>query len=114
LVDIKEVLAFDARIRYCAVLDAMGRTVEGGMRPGLLSLEPEEEADKVDLQIALIRGMTEGARGYLGGVDYVIIGREKLMLIAVPVSSGRTVLVSAEPDFPLERTKAFLELIKLL
>jgi len=39
------------------------------MRPGLLSLEPDEEAGKVDLQMALIRGMTEGAKSYLGGVN---------------------------------------------
>ena len=114
MVELREVMAFDPRIRYCAVLDAMGRTIEGGMRPGLLSLEPDEEADKVDLQMVLIRGITEGARGYLGGVNYVIIHREKLMLIAIPASNGRTILVSAEPDFPLERAKAFFELVKLL
>jgi hypothetical protein len=105
------VFNLDRRIRYCAVLDEMGRTVSGGMRPGLPSLEPDDEAQKVDLQVAVIRGMTEAGRGYLGGTDYVIIHREKLMLVAIPINR-RTVLISAQPDFPIERVKELIEVAK--
>ena len=103
---------FDSRIRYVAVLDAFGRTVEGGMRPGLNSLEPKEEADKVDVQVALIRGMTEGASEYLGSTNYVILHREKLMLMAFPRKGGKTVLITAEPDFPLERVPTLIEMVE--
>jgi hypothetical protein len=106
-----KVFGIDGRIRYCAVLDEMGRTVSGGMRPGTQSLEPDEEAQKVDLQMAVIRGMTEAARGYLGGTNYVIIHREKLMLLAIPVNK-RTILISAQPDFPLERVRDLIRIAK--
>jgi hypothetical protein len=106
------VFDLDRRIRYCAILDEMGRTVSGGMRPGLPSLEPEDEAQKVDLQVAVIRGMTEAGRGYLGGTDYVIIHREKLMLVAIPIDR-KTVLISAQPDFPIERVKELIHATKI-
>ena len=105
-------LDFDRRLRYCAMLDPMGRTVAGGMRSGIPSLEPEEEASKVDLHMAVIRGMTEAARSYLGAMDYAVVHREKLMLVVIPVPEGNTVLVSAEPDFPLEKVEELLEAVK--
>jgi hypothetical protein len=109
---LEKVFGLDKRIRYCAVLDEMGRTVTGGMRPGLESLEPEDEAQKVDLQVAVIRGMTEMGRGYLGGTNYVIIHREKLMLVAIPINR-KTVLISAQPDFPIERVKELIEAARI-
>jgi len=81
----------------------MGRTTAGGMRPGIKSLEPDDEAERVDMQVAVTRGMAEAAHKYLGRTNYIIIHRENLMLIALPRNNRRTVLISAEPDFPLER-----------
>jgi len=102
---------FDARIRYVSILDSLGRTVEGGMRPGLSSLEPKDEADRVDIQVALIRGMTEAAGAYLGATNYVIVHREKIMLMALPWKDRKTVLITTEPDFPLERVPALIEMV---
>ena len=101
----------DSRIRYCGILDQMGRTVSGGMRPGVKSLEPENEAERVDLQIAVTRGMSESATSYLGAPDYVVIHRERLMLIALPRPDHMTVLVGAEPDFPLDRLEALRKVV---
>jgi hypothetical protein len=106
-----EVFKMDRRIRYCGILDVMGRTISGGMRPGVKSLEPENEAERVDLQMALTRGMSESASSYLGATNYVIIQRERLMLIALPRSDHRTVLVGAEPDFPLDRLEALRKVV---
>ena len=102
---------FDARIRYVAILNALGKTVEGGMRPGLSSLEPQDEAERVDMQVALIRGMMEGASTYLGETTYVIVHRRKIMLMVFPTKGGRTVLITTEPDFPLERLPAVIEMV---
>jgi len=98
-----KIFRFDRRIRYFGILDEMGRITAGGMRPGLASLEPEDAAEKVDLQMAVTRGMTEAATKYFGRTNYIIIHREKLMLIALPRSDRHTGLISAEPDFPLEK-----------
>ena len=105
------VFSLDKRIRYCAVLDGMGRVISGGMRPGIKSLEPTEEADRVDAQIAVTRGMAEAAHAYLGKTDYVIIHRQKLLLIAIPLEGDRTVLVSAQPDLPLSHLEALMKIV---
>jgi hypothetical protein len=107
----RKVFDLDRRIRYCGVLDEMGRVIIGGMRPGLKSLEPEDEAERVDLQVAVTRGMTEAVDLYLGETNYIIIHREKLMLIALPRSDGKTVLISAQPDFPLGRLRALIQVV---
>jgi hypothetical protein len=107
----EKVFKLDRRIRYCGVLDEMGRETSGGMRPGVKSLEPEDEAERVNLQVALTRGMGESARSYFGMTDYVIIHRERLMLIALPRPDRKTVLVGAEPDFPLNLLKTLIEIV---
>ena len=106
-----KVFDFDPRIRYFAILDTMGRIASGGMRPGVKSLEPDKQAEMVDLQIAVTRGMTEAGSRYLGRADYIIIHRENLMLIALPQKDKRTVLITAEPDFGLDRLRDLAKLI---
>lgn len=108
---LQRVFDFDARIRYCAVLDEMGRTITGGMRPGLPSLEPKDEAERVDIQMVVTRGMSDAADSYLGKTDYVVVHRDKLMFIALPRSGGKTVLISAEPDLPIERLKELKKVV---
>jgi hypothetical protein len=81
------------------------------MRRGVESLEPEQEAKRVDIQIVVARGMADAAHGYLGKTDYVVVHRAKLMLIAFPRARRKTVLVSNEPDFPLGRLKALMKVV---
>jgi hypothetical protein len=107
----KKIFDFDARVRYCGVLDEKGHTISGGMRPGFKSLEPEGEAERVDLQIVLVRAMSESTRQYLGKTNYIVIHRDKLMLIALPRKHKKTLLISAKPDFPLGKLKALVQLV---
>jgi hypothetical protein len=108
-----KVFALDRRIRYCAILDKTGIIIFGGMRPGRRSFEPEEEARKVDGQMAVIRGMTEGSVQYFGKTRFFIINREKLMLVAIPQGDGNTIEISTQPDFPLEGVKALIKTVRI-
>ena len=85
--------------------------ISGGMRPGVRSLEPDEEAERVDLQVVLTRSMSESAQPYLGKTNYVIIHRENLMLAAMPMPDRKTVLVSTEPSFPLTKMRTILKVV---
>lgn len=107
----KKVFELDQKIRYCALLDKLGNTTSGGMRPNLQSLEPQNQTVQFDLQLALIRGMIETGQRYLGRTSYVIIHREKLMLLLLPREDGGSVLVTMEPDFPLENLEALMKAI---
>jgi len=107
----ERVFKLDRRIRFCGTLDERGKVISGGMRPGVKSLEPNDEAERVDLQMVLTRSMSESAQPYLGKANYVIIHRENLMLAAMPRKDRKTVLVSAEPGFPLTKMKALLRVV---
>lgn len=107
----EKVFAFDGRIRFCGVLDNMGRIASGGMRPGLDSLEPDEEAQRIDVQMAVSGSMMQTASPYLGKTNFIITHRDKMILIAFPKEKGATVLVTAEPDLPLEKVKSLLIVI---
>ena len=99
----EQAFRLDPRIRYCSILDGMGRVVSGGMRPGVKSLNSEAEEKKLVLQMTVTSRMAESAQLSLGKADLVIIRRKRVMLIAIPRRAGGTVLVAAEPDFPLRR-----------
>ena len=107
----EKVFAFDRRIRFCGVLDKMGRVTTGGMRPGLKSLEPDEEAERIDIQMALSGSMMQTASQFLGKTSFIIALRDKMMLIAFPKEQGATVLVTAEPDLPLEEVKSLRKVV---
>lgn len=81
------------------------------MRPGLNSLEPDEEAERIDIQMALSGSMMRTATQYMGKTNFIIAHREKMMLIAFPKEEGATVLVTAEPDFPLEEIKSLRKVV---
>ena len=99
------VFAFDSRIRFSGVLDSMGKVTSGGMRPGLESLEPDEEAQRIDVQMALTGAMMQSASPYLGKTSFIIAQRERMVLIAFPMKGGSTVLVTADHDFPFAEAK---------
>ena len=107
----EKVFRMDKRIRFCGVLDERGKVMSGGMRPGVESLEPDEEAERVDLQVVLTRSMSESAQPYLGRTNYVIIHRESVMLVAMPRQDRKTILVSTEPSFPLAKVKTLLGIV---
>jgi len=108
----EKVFKLDKRIRYCGVLDERGKVTSGGMRPGVKSLEPDEEAERIDLQVVLTRSMSESAQPYLGRTNYVIIHRENVMFVAMPRKDRRTILVSTEPSFPLAKVSAVFKVVE--
>ena len=54
----------------------MGRIASGGMRPGLESLEPDEEAQRIDVQMAVSGSMMQTASPYLGKTNFIITHRD--------------------------------------
>jgi hypothetical protein len=101
----------DPRIRYCAVIDEEGREIAGGMRPGIESLEPEPETSRLRVQSVIGEAMAGTWDRLHGKADYVIVHRAKITVILFILSGSKSVLISAEPDFPLVR---FPELAKIV
>jgi hypothetical protein len=100
----KEILKFDRRVRYVSVLDESGRTVYGGMRRGIPSLEPQSEDLRLIANITIQLSTDKTWDQYFGKTQYTFIKREKVNLLTFPVKT-KLFFVSTEPDFTLQQAQ---------
>ena len=101
---LEALLAFDPGIRSAVEVRFTGEQVASVSRKGLESLEPEGETARVLEQTAIGAGMGASMNGFHGRVKAVIVARERLSLIVFPLFDS-LILVSADAEFPLEKTR---------
>jgi len=99
-----EIFKFDRRVRYAAVLDESGRTISGGMRKGIPSLEPQSEDLRLIANITIQLSTDKTWDRYFGITQYTFIKREKVNILTFYVGS-KMFLVSTEPDFTLQQAQ---------
>ena len=99
---VSDILALDSRIRFVVLCNTDGKLLSSAGREGKESIEPEEVTKLFLAQAAIGTGMAHSADGYHGPLRMVIIQRERLMHILFNKAFGM-VLISAEPDLPLEK-----------
>jgi len=109
---LETLLAFDSRIRCAVEVRFNGEQITSACRKGLESLEPEEKTGKVLDQIAIGAGMGSSMNGYHGRVRAVIVVRERVSLIVFPLFES-LILVSADPEFPLQKTRQMARLLDI-
>lgn len=101
---ITEIFKFDRRVRSAQILDQTGRSIAGGMRKGIPSLEPQSE------DIRLIAGITIQINNdrtwdrWFGKNQFTFNKRERLNIMTFYLGD-KLVLVSAEPDFTLQQAQ---------
>jgi hypothetical protein len=106
----ESLLHFDPHIRCIYVVGLDGKAISSASREGLVSLEPEGEMSSILSRTAIGMGMGSTMDKYHGKFRAVVAVRERVSIILFPLFD-RTVLISADPDFPLTRT---WDLAKLL
>jgi len=99
-----EVFKFDRRVRFASVLDESGRTIAGGMRKGIASLEPQSEDLRLIANITIQLSTDKTWDQYFGKTQYTFIKREKLNILTFHVGT-KLFLVSTEPDFTLQQAQ---------
>jgi hypothetical protein len=97
----RELFKLDKRIRYAAVMDTEGRIKAGGMRRGVKSLEPKSEELRLQVYLLSLSGHNDSWTPYYGRVLFSIVRRELITIGVFPIGEN-IVVISAEPDFPLE------------
>jgi hypothetical protein len=107
---LEALLAFDPEVRCVIETRFSGEQIASVKRKGLESLEPESETVRVLDQTALGAGMGFSMNGYHGRVRVVIVARGRLSLIIFPLYDS-LVLVSTDPEFPLQKTRRMAELL---
>jgi hypothetical protein len=101
---VTEIFKFDRRVRYAALLDESGRTINGGMRRGIQSLEPLSEDLRLIANITIQVSTDKTWDQYFGRTQYTFIKREKANILTFHVGN-KLFLVSTEPDFTLQQAQ---------
>jgi hypothetical protein len=91
------IFALDPSIRFAGVIDKMGNLVAGGMKKGILPLEPKEERRKLYLEFALRNAMRQDFDSEYGKVIYTLSEREKIKITSFPMGEN-LVLVSVDKE----------------
>jgi len=108
---LQSIFSLDTRIRYAAILTQRGDRIEGGMRPGVQSLNPEEEEQKMFTQSAISKGMSESWIRYFDRWQFLVIGHAKLKMFEFPYQNN-ILFVTAEPSISLEVVEKILNLLE--
>ena len=93
------------RVRYAGVLDETGRLIAGGMRKGILSMEPASENLRLMANLTIQIGTDKTWDQYFGGMQYTFVKREKLNVLTFYLGGKNVMLISAEPDFDPDNMK---------
>ena len=99
-----EAFKFDRRVRSASILDESGRTIAGGMRKGIPSLEPGSEDLRLIANITIQLSTDKTWDRYFGKTQYTFIKREKVSILTFPMGN-KLMLVSTEPDFTLQQAQ---------
>jgi hypothetical protein len=102
---VERILNFDARIRYCAVVDPDGQVLEGGMREGLSPLEPANQTKVILTRSTLIMKMFEASEEFFGAVKAAMVLHESIVLAVLALSQSKFLVISCDPSFFVNLTQ---------
>ncbi|MGI9567674.1 MAG: DUF6659 family protein [Nitrosopumilus sp.] len=85
----------EPKIRFCGVINGMGRLVAGGFRDGIKPLDNEEERKMWYMQSALEMSMKKEFGNNLGNIDHIVTYRGNVTLVNIPIRN-HVVLLSTE------------------
>ena len=79
------IFSADKRIRYVTVTDGEFKILAGGMRAGVAPLEASsKEAERIDLQVAVLGGVMQAWAESLGRPRFALIQHERAYMLIVP------------------------------
>ena len=102
----------DRRIRMCVIKDKEGEIVAGGMRPHLKTLEPNSENKRLAQYEATQRESADSWNTYFGEADFMVEHRRRLVAFKFYLPDSRMVVVTAEPNYPVQKAGLLLVLVE--
>ena len=109
----KRIFDFDKSIRFVVLLTSDGKLLAEFIRPGVVPLEPRSEAETVYMKATIAISMSTPMDKYHGRIKTAILVKEKVTVICFNLMA-RIMLVSANPDFQLQRLEELGRLIEQL
>jgi hypothetical protein len=108
---VDRIMRFDSHIRHVIVLDSSGKPSVFIGRPGKVPLETGETQKMFFTRADLFTKVPGVEDRFLGKTRALIAQREKVTLMWFAFDEKFTILVSAEPGFPLRRVDALRRLV---
>ena len=102
------IMNFDKRVRFAALVDANGRILDGGMREGVLPIEPLEKTPHIiEKLVSLQKG--EALAEFIGKPEYAVLMHEEVLAVIFK-SRRKFVLVTADRKLPLNKVTGLRKL----
>ncbi len=83
-------------VRFCGIVNSMGREVVGGYQDGITPLVDSEE-HKMCMEYSLGMFITTDLDNALGSTEYIISKRNKVTMISIPLN-GNLILLSVDTN----------------
>jgi len=85
------------KIRFCGIINSMGRLVAGRFKDNILPLDNEQQRQMLYMQSKLELSMKGEFNDNLGHVNYVVTYRDNVVIICIPSDNQQHhILISAE------------------
>ena len=92
-----KVMCNKPKIRFCGIVNSMGRMVAGSFKDNILPLDNEEQRQMLYMQSKLELSMKAEFNENLGNVNYVVTYRDNVIIINIPSDNQKFhILISAE------------------
>ena len=96
-------LCNEPKIRFCGVVNSLGRLVTGGFRDGIKPLVNEDQRGMLYIQSTLELSMKREFNDTLGNVNFTTSYRDNVALITIPIHQNYLLLLSAERNAEIEQ-----------
>lgn len=95
-------LSNEPKIRFCGVINSMGKIVAGGFKDDIKPLDNEDQRRMLYMQSSLELSMKQDFDENLGCVNYITTYRDNVVLINIPMRN-HLILMSAERNADTEQ-----------
>ena len=89
-------LCNEPKVRFCGVINPLGRLVTGGFRNSVESLTNENQRQMLYIQSYLEMSMKGDFDDTLGNVNYITTYRDNIALITIPLQQNHLLVMSVE------------------
>ena len=103
LEDFCEKICAQPKVRFCGIVNSMGRLIAGGLREGIEPLENEDQRQMLYIQSFLEMSMKRDFDETLGKVEYMATYRDNIAVITMPLRQNCLLLLSTEKNAQIKQ-----------
>ncbi|WP_420545788.1 DUF6659 family protein [Nitrosopumilus sp.] len=97
-------ISYEPKIRFCGIINSMGKIVAGGFKDNIKPLDNDDQRQMLYMQSRLEISMKGEFNENLGNVNHIVTYRDNIVLINMPIPKyNHLALISAERNASIEQ-----------